>query len=203
MSQSRNHRGRLYVVSAPSGAGKTSLTHALIKRLRGDGHRIRFSISYTTRAPRPEERDGVDYHFVTEQRFRDMIAAGDFLEHARVFDRFYGTARGETEHWLAAGHDVMLDIDWQSALQVRERAADAVLIFIEPPSLETLEQRLRARGSEDEQSIARRLAGAHDEMTRADAYDHRVVNDRFDEALAAIERIFRQGKTGQGEAEAL
>src|SRR5699024_10322310 len=122
-------RGRLYVVSAPSGAGKTSLTHAVIERLAARGHAARFSISYTTRQPRPGERDGMDYHFVSQSEFERMIAAQAFLEHAWVFDRYYGTARAATEQLLGAGSAVVLDIDWQGARQVRSRVPDAVLIF--------------------------------------------------------------------------
>lgn len=190
MSDEGTTRGRLYVVSAPSGAGKTSLTHALIERLGACGRKVRFSVSYTTRAPRAGERDGVDYHFVSEACFRAMIAANEFLEYAHVFDRFYGTARNETEHWLAAGQDVVLDIDWQGARQVRQHVAGAVLIFIQPPSPAELERRLRARGSEDEASIARRLSDAEAEMGHAGEYDHQVVNDCFADALAEIEQIF-------------
>lgn len=186
----KQQRGRLYVVSAPSGAGKTSLTHALIERMDGHGHALRFSVSYTTRQPRPGERDGVDYHFVTRAEFERMIAAGEFLEHAWVFDRYYGTARAATERLLAAGSDVMLDIDWQGARQVRQHAANAVLIFIEPPSLAELERRLRNRGSEDARSVARRLDEADAEMSHAGEYDYRIVNDDFGVALAALQRIF-------------
>lgn len=183
-------RGHLYVISAPSGAGKTSLTHALIERLNAGGHRIRFSVSWTTRAPRAGERDGVDYHFVSQARFSAMIADDDFLEYAQVFDRSYGTARAETERWLSAGYDVVLDIDWQGAEQVRRYVPDAVLIFIQPPTLAELEHRLRARGSEDEDSIARRLEEAAAELSHAPAYDYRVSNDRFEDALAELEHIF-------------
>jgi len=190
MSKQATTRGRLYVVSAPSGAGKTSLTHALIERLSASGRTMRFSVSHTTRAPRPGEVDGRDYHFVSQEEFRAMIAADEFLEYAWVFDRYYGTGRAETERWLAAGQDVVLDIDWQGALQVRQHVADAVLIFIQPPSLAELEKRLRARGSEDEASIARCLNDAEAEMGHAGEYDHQVVNDCFADALAEIEQIF-------------
>lgn len=189
-SSSTPRRGQLYVISAPSGAGKTSLTHALIDRLAPRGRTVRFSVSYTTRDARAGEIDGVDYHFVGMDVFQRMIAAGAFLEYAQVFDRYYGTGAAETERWLAAGHDVVLDIDWQGARQVRERAPEAVTIFIEPPSRAELERRLRDRASDDDAAIARRLAEADDEMARAHEYDHRVVNDHFDAALAALERIF-------------
>lgn len=196
MSESRNDNGQLYVVSAPSGAGKTSLTHALIKRLAARRHEVCFSVSYTTRAPRPGEVDGVDYHFVTEAGFDERIAAGEFLEYAWVFDRYYGTARAETQRLLDSGCDVVLDIDWQGARQVRARMPAAVLIYIQPPSLAELEQRLRSRGSEDEASIARRLAEAEAELAHADEYDYRIVNDRFADALDALERIFMRTTHG-------
>ncbi len=183
---------QLYVISAPSGGGKTSLTRALIERLAARGRIARFSVSYTTRAARAGEADGVDYHFVSMEQFRAMIDAGAFLEYARVFDRFYGTSKAETERWLDAGQDVVLDIDWQGARQVRDRAPEAVTIFIRPPSRDELERRLRARGSEDESAIARRLAEADDEMARADEYDHQIVNDVFDRALDALTEIFER-----------
>lgn len=189
-SSSAPRRGQLYVISAPSGAGKTSLTHALIERLAPRGRVVRFSVSYTTRDARAGEVDGVDYHFVPAADFQAMIDAGAFLEYAQVFDRYYGTGAAETERWLAAGQDVVLDIDWQGARQVRARAPGAITIFIEPPSRAELERRLRDRASDDDASIARRLAEADDEMARADEYDHRIVNDHFDDALAALERIF-------------
>lgn len=198
-----NNRGHVYVVSAPSGAGKTSLTHALIDRLAARGHKVRFSVSCTTRAPRPGERDGVDYHFVSPETFRDMIADDDFLEYARVFDRYYGTARGETEHWLASGYDVILDIDWQGAQQVRRQAPDAVLIFIQPPSLAELARRLRARGSEDEASVARRLDEAEAEIAHASEFDYRLVNKVFDNALDEMDAIFHRHATGHGDRNAL
>lgn len=197
MTQFRQ-RGRLYVVSAPSGAGKTSLTHALIERLAARGRDTRFSVSYTTRQPRPAERDGVDYHFVTQAEFERMIAADEFLEYAWVFDRYYGTARAATAQLLGAGSDVVLDIDWQGARQVRRHVPDAVLIFIQPPSQGELERRLRARASEDEASIARRLEEADAELAHAGDYDYRVVNDDFAQALAALDRIFSTGARKSG-----
>lgn len=184
--------GRLYVISAPSGGGKTSLTRAVIERLAEAGRVARFSVSYTTRAARAGEVDGVDYHFVSRAEFEAMIARGEFLEYARVFDRYYGTSAGETERWLAAGQDVILDIDWQGAAQVRERAPQAVTIFIRPPSRVELERRLRARGSEDECAIARRLAEADDELAHADDYDFQIVNDRFEHALDELTTIFER-----------
>ena len=182
--------GQLYVISAPSGGGKTSLTRALIERLAAKGRTARFSVSYTTRDPREGERDGVDYHFVSVDGFKQMIAEAAFLEHARVFDRYYGTSKAETERWLAAGQDVILDIDWQGAEQVRARAPDAITIFISPPSREELERRLRSRASDDETAIIKRLAEADDEMARAGDYDHQIVNDEFERALSELQAIF-------------
>lgn len=179
------------MVSAPSGAGKTSLTHAAIEHLaaRG-GEPPRFSVSYTTREPRSGERDGRDYHFVDEAEFRRRIDAGEFLEHARVFDRYYGTGRDETERLLAAGRDLVMDIDWQGAQQVRAAAdGDVVSVFIMPPSLDELARRLRERALDDEATIQRRLAAAEEEMAHAGEYDYVVINDDFDRAREQLERI--------------
>ena len=184
--------GQLYVISAPSGGGKTSLTRALIERLAARGRTARFSVSYTTRNAREGEREGVDYHFVSMDRFKQMITEEAFLEHARVFDRYYGTSRAETERWLAAGQDVILDIDWQGAEQVRARAPEAVTIFIRPPSRAELARRLRARASDDEAAITQRLAEADDELAHADDYDYQIVNDTFDRALDELEALFER-----------
>lgn len=193
MSGNETTKGRLFVISGPSGTGKTSLTHAAIERLAARGHAPRFSVSYTTRAPRSGERDGVDYHFVDEAEFRRLIDSDGFLEHARVFDHRYGTGRDETERQLAAGRDVVLDIDWQGAQQVRA-AADAVTsIFIKPPSPEELERRLRERALDDEATIERRLAEAEEEIAHADEYDHIVVNDDFERARDRLAAIFAGG----------
>lgn len=195
MPRNETTRGRLFVVSAPSGAGKTSLTHAAIERLLAShGRAPRFSVSYTTRAPRAGERDGVDYHFVDEAEFRRLVDAGGFLEHARVFDRYYGTGRAETERLLAAGHDVVMDIDWQGAQQVRAAAAGVIGVFIMPPSLSELEHRLRERALDDEATIRRRLADAEEEMAHAGEYDHVVVNDDFDRARDQLVAIFATGE---------
>ena len=183
-------RGTLYVISAPSGAGKTSLTHALIARLVKHGVPVAFSVSYTTRAPRPGEKDGVDYHFVDPATFDNMIEQGEFLEHASVFGQQYGSGSEATEALLAAGRDVILDIDWQGARQVRERVADAASIFILPPSREELERRLRLRAKDDEAVIAARLRKAADEMAHYAEYDYLVVNDEFERATAALESVF-------------
>lgn len=183
-------RGSLYVISAPSGAGKTSLTHALIARLVKHGVPVAFSVSYTTRPARPGEKDGVDYHFIEHDAFESMIEAGEFLEHARVFDCYYGTGGEATDALLAAGRDVILDIDWQGARQVRERVPAAVSIFILPPSREELERRLRLRAKDDEAVIATRLRKASDEIAHYAEYDYLVVNDEFENATAALESVF-------------
>lgn len=186
--------GKLYVISAPSGSGKTSLARALLARMAAQGRRARFSISYTTRARRAGEQQGVDYHFISDDEFEAMIQRDEFLEYAWVFDRYYGTAVADAQRWQAAGQDVVLDIDWQGAAQVRTKAPEAVTIFIQPPSREELERRLRSRGSEDEESIQRRLAEADREMAHADEYDYQIVNDTFDRALMDLAAIFE--KTG-------
>lgn len=189
-------RGNLYVVSAPSGGGKTSLTRALVPLLAEQGIRAVISVSYTTRAPRPGEQDGVHYHFVTEQRFVEMIEHGDFFEHAYVFGRRYGTGRAKTEELLAEGADVILDIDWQGGRQVRALAPDAQGIFILPPSLAELERRLRGRGQDSDEVIAGRMREAQDEISHFDEYGHLVVNEVFDRALAELAAIFGRVRLG-------
>jgi guanylate kinase len=182
--------GRLIVIAAPSGAGKTSLTRALIERLAARGIRGEFSVSYTTRAARPGERDGVDYHFVSPERFADMVAQDAFLEHAEVFGRRYGTGREVTERLLADGRLVFLDIDWQGARQVRAQMPQAESIFILPPSLAELERRLRTRSQDDDATIARRMGEAHREMSHYAEYDYLIVNDDFARALEALVAVF-------------
>ena len=179
--------GTLYIVSAASGAGKTSLLRALMAR---DPHLV-ISVSHTTRAPRPGERDGHDYHFVDEAEFRRLIEAGAFVEHARVFERRYGTTFAAIEADLGAGRDVLVEIDWQGARQIRERLAQTVSIFILPPSRGALEARLRERGQDSEAVIAERMAAAVSEMRHCGEYDYLVWNDDFDTALADLEAIVR------------
>jgi guanylate kinase len=178
--------GRLFVIAAPSGAGKTSLVKAL---LAGDANR-RFSVSTTTRAKRPAEIDGVDYHFVNKDEFQAMVDADAFLEHAQVFDNWYGTTRAAVESLRDAGHDVILEIDWQGAQQVHTRMPDCKRIFILPPSRAELERRLRTRAQDSDEVIARRLRDAAADIAHWDEFDYVVVNDRFDFALEALERIF-------------
>jgi guanylate kinase len=182
--------GTLYVVSAPSGAGKSSLLRALLESMGGD---LAVSVSHTTRAPRPGEVDGRDYHFVEVETFRAMAAAGAFLEHAQVFDNFYGTSRAGVEARLAEDQDVILEIDWQGARLVREQMPQTVSIFILPPSRAALGERLRSRG-DDAAVIARRMRDAVSEMSHYDEYDYLVINDVFttaQEELAAIMRSRR------------
>jgi guanylate kinase len=178
-------RGRLYVVSAPSGAGKTSLVKALMER----EPRIRFSVSYTTRKPRPNEIPGRDYHFVTAGRFAEMVANGEFLEHAQVFDNCYGTGVHAVEEALANGEQLLLEIDWQGAAQVRARLPEALSIFILPPSRGALAQRLRARSTDSDTVIERRLRDAAQDLTHWREFDYVVINDRFDQALGDLQAI--------------
>ncbi|MCU0836060.1 MAG: guanylate kinase [Chromatiaceae bacterium] len=177
--------GILYIVSAPSGAGKTSLVKALLERDRGLG----LAISYTTRAPRPGEQDGVHYHFVGAERFAEMVAEGAFLEHAEVFGNRYGTAEASVREQLAGGRDLVLEIDWQGARQVRSRFPQAVSVFVLPPSARTLEERLRGRGQDSDAVIAGRMARAREEMAHYAEYDYLVVNDRFETALAELASV--------------
>lgn len=178
-------RGLLFVVSAPSGAGKTSLVRAL----RECEPALKLSVSYTTRAPRPGEIDGQHYHFVSPALFDRMVAEGAFVEYARVFDNAYGTAAAALAEVLDRGEDLLLEIDWQGARQVRDRFPEAIGVFIIAPSLSALEARLRGRGQDSDAVIARRMAEARAELSHYDEYDYLVVNDRFDDALAALRAI--------------
>ena len=184
-------KGRLWIVSAPSGGGKTSLTRALLPRLAALGLPAQISVSHTTRAPRAGEQEGVHYHFIDEAGFVERIAAHAFLEHAHVFGRRYGTARAETEALLAAGRDVILDIDWQGARQVRAAMPDARSVFILPPSRAELERRLRGRGTDADSVIAERMAQARDEMSHYAEYQALVVNDDFETALQELLALFQ------------
>lgn len=182
--------GTLWIVSAPSGGGKTSLTRALLPKLAALGVHAQISVSHTTRAPRPGEVDGQHYHFIDEAQFLERIAADAFLEHAHVFGRRYGTARAETAALLAAGRDVILDIDWQGARQVRAALPAAKSIFILPPSQLELERRLRGRGTDTDSVIAERMAQARAEMSHYAEYEHLVVNDDFDGAVQQLLALF-------------
>jgi guanylate kinase len=184
--------GRLFVIAAPSGAGKTSLVKAALAREPN----LRVCVSHTTRTRRANEVDGRDYHFVTVDQFKEMIAADGFLEYAPVFDNFYGTSRKALEEAFGRGHDVILEIDWQGARQVRERTRDPITgksgcisIFVLPPSRAELERRLRGRGTDSESVIARRLSDAVADMGHHDEFEYVIVNQDFDRALSDLLRI--------------
>jgi guanylate kinase len=179
------HDGILFIVSAPSGAGKTSLVKALLER----DPQLGLSVSATTRPPRPGEQDGVHYHFRDPATLRAEIAAGAFLEHAEVFGNLYGTREADVRAGLEPGRGLILEIDWQGARQVRQRLPGAVGVFILPPSMAELERRLRGRGTDSPEVIARRLAQAREEMAHWGEYDYVVINDRFDAALADLQAI--------------
>jgi guanylate kinase len=177
--------GILFIVSAPSGAGKTSLLKQLIPADPG----LALSVSHTTRAMRPGEEDGVHYHFVSVEDFQRMAGEGGFLEHAQVFDNYYGTAEQGVRAQLAGGQDVVLEIDWQGARQVRERFPEAVSIFIAPPSIEALRERLGGRGTDSDEIIERRMRDAQAELSHYPEYDYLVINDDFDIALGELAAI--------------
>jgi guanylate kinase len=180
-------QGILFIVSAPSGAGKSSL----LKELLAADRQLALSVSHTTRPPRPGEQDGMHYHFVTPEAFAELVAAGALLEHAEVFGNHYGTTEAAVRQQLAAGRDVVLEIDWQGARQVRSRFPAAVSIFILPPSLAALQQRLASRGQDSAEVIAGRMAEARSELSHHGEYDYLVVNDDFATALADLAAIAR------------
>jgi guanylate kinase len=178
-------QGRLYVIAAPSGAGKTSLVKALMER----EPRIQFSVSYTTRKPRPNEIPGRDYHFVSAERFQEMIANNEFLEHARVFDNCYGTGVRTVQEALSNGEQLLLEIDWQGARQVRARLPEACSIFILPPSRQALEHRLKGRSTDSDEVIQRRLRDAAEDLGHWTEFDYVVINDRFEQAIEDLQAI--------------
>lgn len=177
--------GNLFILSAPSGAGKSSLAKALMEA----EPRLAVSVSHTTRAPRPGEQQGVHYYFVDKPTFEAMIAAGEFVEHARVFDNLYGTSRQALEDLLAQGKDVILDIDWQGARRIKALMPQARTVFILPPSRTALEERLRKRGQDSDAVIARRMQEAVSEMSHYGEFDHVIVNDDFAAALADLRAL--------------
>jgi guanylate kinase len=183
-----NKRGRLFVITAPSGAGKTSLIDALV---RADPS-LKLSVSYTTRAPRPGEKDGVDYHFVDDAAFLAMQARGEFLESAEVHGYRYGTSKKVITEALARGEDLILEIDWQGARQVRAVYPGCVGIFILPPSIEELERRMRSRGQDAEPVIRRRLDNARGEMEHAGEFDYAIINKDFDTARQELAVIIQK-----------
>ncbi|MDG2519877.1 guanylate kinase [Lysobacter soli] len=179
-------RGTLFIVAAPSGAGKSSIVNAVLAR----DPNICLSISFTSRKPRPGERHAEHYHFVSREEFEGMVAAGDFFEHALVHGDWKGSARQSVEPQLASGKDVLLEIDWQGARQVREKVPDAVSVFILPPSRQALEQRMRNRGQDSEEVIAQRLAAAREEMSHYGEFDFVIVNEDFETAVTEMCSIF-------------
>lgn len=189
--------GNLFIVSAPSGAGKSSLVKALLERDAS----IRLSVSYTTRAPRAGEIDGVHYHFVSREIFQERLGRGEFLESAEVYGNYYGTSQRWIEDEMAAGRDILLEIDWQGAAQVRKLMPEALSIFILPPSLEELQRRLDGRGTDSAEVIAKRMTAAREDISHALESDYLVVNDVFEEALADLlaiarsQRLLMQGQT--------
>lgn len=187
-------KGTLYVISAPSGAGKTSLVAAML----GNDDKLGVSISHTTRPMREGEQDGVNYHFVSREEFEAMIARGEFLEHADVFGNYYGTSQVWVRETLARGKDVILEIDWQGAEQVRRLMPECVSIFIVPPSAETLRERLTGRGTDAADVVERRLFEAREECRHAMEFDFLVVNDDFDVALADLLAIVRSQRVRIG-----
>ncbi|GLQ96851.1 guanylate kinase [Dyella mobilis] len=184
---SANHGGTLFIVAAPSGAGKSTLVNALLEREPG----ISLSISHTTRPPRPGEQYGRHYYFVERAEFEREVAEGIFLEHAEVHGNFYGTSCKTVQELLEQGRDVLLEIDWQGAAQIRKTKPDCVSVFILPPSRTELERRLRGRGSDSEEVIERRLRNSRGEIAHAHEFDYIVVNDRFEDALDGIQAIVR------------
>lgn len=186
--------GNLFIVTAPSGAGKSSLVKALLEA----DPSISLSISYTTRAARPGEENGVHYHFVDVEQFKEMLNRGDFLESAEVYGNYYGTSQPWIEDQIRAGRDLLLEIDWQGASQVRKFFPDALSLFILPPSLAELKRRLEGRGQDSAEVIERRLAAAQEDISHAYSFDYLVVNDDFNTALADIQAIVQARRLGIG-----
>lgn len=181
-------QGTLFIISAPSGAGKSSLINALIRKFNLDD-KFRLSISHTTREPRPGEVDHESYHFVSISEFEELIARNAFLEYANVFGNYYGTSREIIEEWLQQGKDVLFDIDWQGARNIKEKMPEAIKIFILPPSLNELQRRLLTRGQDSPEVISKRMAAAMSEISHYDEYDYIIVNDDFDTSLLQLRSI--------------
>lgn len=184
--------GNLFIVSAPSGAGKTSLVHALL----ATHPQIGLSISYTTRAPREGEENGRHYHFVDRETFLAMVKRGEFLEYAEVYGNLYGTSQKWIGEQLAKGRDILLEIDWQGAAQVRRLFPSCISIFILPPSKAALEQRLRGRGKDSDSVIAKRMASVREEVAHIAEYDYVIINDKLDEALRELDAVVQAARLG-------
>ena len=177
--------GNLFIVSAPSGTGKTSLVNALLRSNR----QIDLSVSYTTRSPRPGETDGKDYHFINRETFLNMAKHGDFLESAEVYGNLYGTSQSWIETETSCGRDILLEIDWQGAAQVRRKFPDCITIFILPPSLQALEERLKARAQDSASVIATRLQAAQEDIAHVAEFDYVIINDKLDQALQQLSAV--------------
>ena len=177
--------GNLFIISAPSGAGKTSLVHALLDI----NPHIDLSVSYTTRDPRPGEQDGKDYHFVSRETFLEMAKRGEFLESAEVYGNLYGTSQTWISREITRGRDILLEIDWQGAAQVRRLFPDCISIFILPPSISALEQRLKGRGKDNDEVIAKRMAAVRDDVAHIAEFDYVIINDNLDDALRELDAV--------------
>lgn len=177
--------GNLFIISAPSGAGKTSLVHALL----GINPHIDLSVSYTTRDPRPGEQDGKDYHFVSRETFLEMAKRGEFLESAEVYGNLYGTSQAWISQEITKGRDILMEIDWQGAAQVRRLFPDSISIFILPPSIAALEQRLKGRGKDNDAVIAHRMAAAREDVAHVAEFDYVIINDNLDAALRELNAV--------------
>lgn len=182
------NKGLIIILSSPSGAGKSSLAKALLEI----DNNLRLSISATTRKPRPNEQDGVNYYFKTKVEFEELVKQNQFLEHAKIYNYYYGTPKKHVENLLNQGLDVLFDIDWQGARSIKQNAVNAISIFILPPNLEILEQRLRNRAADNEEAIQLRMASAQAEISHSNEYDHIITNDDFNDTLQQIHAIILQ-----------
>lgn len=191
--------GTLYIISAPSGAGKTSLVNALIQELS----HLKLSVSHTTRAPRPKEVDGYNYHFIDQATFKQMQKNGDFMESAEVFGNFYGTSEQAVKKMLEQGSDVILEIDWQGAEQIKARFKDAISIFILPPDIDTLQERLEVRAEDSQEIIALRMSKAKSELKHWHKADYLVVNDDFEQALEDLQAIIKVNRLSTPKQQAI